>query len=243
MGRSWNESASTAGEEVTGMKILHVIDSLSRGGAEILLQQICAGQIRAGLEPSVYVCRRTPGKLETDFLDVGCHVYQSGIGNLNSPLQVIALARHLRQNPYHLVHVHLFPAQLWAAMAAALLPSFPPLITTEHSTWNRRRRSPLGPFDRLMYRRYRALICITDAVRESLWTWVQPDAPEIAVVVNGIDLLRVAVPNRSISEVEQHVLTIGSLCERKDHATLLRAIACVDGARLVLVGKGELDRK
>jgi glycosyltransferase involved in cell wall biosynthesis len=222
------------------MKILHIIDSLETGGAELLLKQICDGQIAQGMEPSVYVCRRHAGELDSSFRRARISLFESGCRQLKSPLQVIALARHFQRFRYDVVHVHLFPAQLWAALAAALVPLSCEFVTTEHNTWNRRREPIWRPLDRWMYRRYDAVICITDAVRANLRQWILPYRNELAVIPNGIDLTRfVAAPNRTNRKPDT-ILSVGSLSDRKDHATLLRAAGQLESVQVLIAGDGPL---
>src|SRR3712207_8356974 len=59
------------------------------------------------------------------------------------------LFRSLRGD-FDLIHVQLFPAQLWVALAARLGRLRTPLLTSEQNTHNRRRRWWFRPLDRWM---------------------------------------------------------------------------------------------
>jgi glycosyltransferase involved in cell wall biosynthesis len=224
------------------MRTLHVIDSLTTGGAEIMLKQICAAQFAAGIRPSVYVCRASESELGSNFVQPEIPLYKSGCNQLRSPVQVVRLARHLKRHRYDIIHVHLFPAQLWAALAALMVRNVCPIVTTEHNTWNRRRKPLFRALDKWMYRRFRAVICISEAVRTNLENWIGSDSCEFYVVLNGIDLTRFphGRPSFSPDRNELTILSVGSLCGRKDHATLLRALSRLKSGKVLLAGDGEL---
>jgi glycosyltransferase involved in cell wall biosynthesis len=234
------------------MRVLHAINSLATGGAEILLEQICRGQKLSGLHPSVFVFQPHPGKLESDFIRAGIPIHLSSCRQFAGVGHVISLAQHLRKHKYDVIHSHLFPSQLWVALAALLVPGLCPMVTTEHSTWTRRRK-PLvrlrdywmylpRMIDKWMYGRYRAIICISEAVRAIMVAWVDPYKYEFAVVPNGIDLSRFSAlsPQRFTETTDLVILSVGSLCYRKDYPTLLRALARVQQGNLVIVGDGQL---
>jgi glycosyltransferase involved in cell wall biosynthesis len=166
--------------------------------------------------------------------------------------QLTSLVRHLRTHEYDIIHSHLFPAQLWLALATFVVSGMAPVVTTEHNTWNRRRKPVLRLRDRwlylsrivdiLMYRRYRAVVCVSDAVRAAIVPWIGPKVSEFVVVMNGIDLGRFSGISSREFRVDQDlmILTVGTLCERKDYPTLLRALRRLPQGRLVIVGDGEM---
>ena len=89
---------------------------------------------------------------------------------------------------FDVVHVHLFPAQLWAALGGARLSKPVPLLTTEHGSSNYRRRWWLRAFDGWLYRQYTWILCNSEATAKSLIQWCPSTAPKVSVVHNGIPL-------------------------------------------------------
>jgi glycosyltransferase involved in cell wall biosynthesis len=160
---------------------------------------------------------------------------------------VFALMAHLRRFTYDILHVHLFPARLWVAMAAQKARTGAALITTEHSTFNRRRRPVFRPLDRWIYAQYRLIPCISSATEDSLVQWLPETAGKTRVCSNGIDLDAFAAMARvsrsellSLPEKTPIVLSVGRLAALKDHKTAIRALALVPGAHLVLAGDGPM---
>ena len=226
------------------MRILQIIDSLQLGGAEVLLRDLALQWKHEGLEVDVAVLRETGSTLESDLIGSGVRVIPTHAGGVYSLRQIRALARLLPD--YDLVHVHLFPAQIWAAMAAKLASVRAPLVTTEHSTLNaRRHKRRYQALDRWMFQQYHTVICISQATAEIMREWVPDIAGKLQVIANGVRIqrFREAAPasKKQVLGCEAPVIaSIGRFEPQKNHAGLLRAMHRVPDVHLVLIGEGEL---
>jgi glycosyltransferase involved in cell wall biosynthesis len=224
------------------MRVLQIIDSLHRGGAEVMLTGMAPRFRERGLTCDVVALLRTPSPLEHLLERENVNLRYTGVQRLYSPRQISPLAKLLRG--YDIAHVHLFPAQLWAVVAAARLKPSIPLVTTEHGTWNARRRWWFRPLDIWMYPHYKHIACISEATAEELIQWCPAVAEKISVIPNGIPLdafetARPAALPLLPSGVAKLVF-VGRFYIPKDHATLLRALTAVPNAHLLLVGDGPL---
>lgn len=229
------------------MKVLQVINTLALAGAETLVKDIVLGLRGHGVETDVYVLRRLHSPLEEDLKRAGVSLFGSTNLSVYSPKQVWSLAKHLSSHCYDLLHVHLFPAQLWAVIAAKFLNRRINLITTEHSTHNRRRRWYFRPLDQQMYRQYSQIACISDGTERALLNWLPTLAGKTHIVWNGVDVARFAWSNSlnktallGIQPGIPLVLCVGRLEEPKDHVTLLHAVSRLEDVHLALVGDGPL---
>jgi glycosyltransferase involved in cell wall biosynthesis len=222
------------------MRVLQVIDSLRIGGAEVLVRDLVPRFLRRGVDCKVLVLLRSASALEIGLEDAGVKILDTGNVPLYSPRQIPALAKRMRG--FDLVHVHLFPAQLWVAMAALEVRC--PLVTTEHNTWNARRRWWFRPVDEWMYSRYRQIACNSDATAEELIRWCPSVKGKVQVIPNGIPLevFANARPADSLGPGDgmTKAVFVGRFEPQKDHETLLRALAVVPDVHLFLLGDGPL---
>src|SRR3989441_33036 len=225
------------------MRVLQVINTLEPAGAETFLRDLTLGLARRGIEPTVYLLHSTGSALERSLGEAGIPMHCSPAGPPRSPRHVVALARHLSGHAYDVVHAHLFPSQLWAPLAARVAGIQTPLLTTEQSTRNRRRRLVFKPVDKWMYDHYAHVACVSHAAAEALARWIPAIAPRLLVIQNGIDTSRLdGAPRDDRKAVLGFdgpvVMMVGRFEPARDQATLLRAMRHLDKAHLVLVGDG-----
>jgi glycosyltransferase involved in cell wall biosynthesis len=232
------------------MKVLQVIDSLSLGGAEVLVAEMYSGLRKRGIECEYYLLRCNKTSLEQKLLLQGAVIHAPITVSVYSPIHILALRRHLRAFEYDVVHVHLFPAQLWAACGARAAHITTPLVTTEHSTQTRRRTRCYRLIDRWMYGQYRRVAAVSRATMDNLLTWLPKLRGKVTVCSNGVNVdafASAATADKqtlfSISADLQVVICVGRLETVKGHETLLHAINLVPDVVLALVGDGRLLRQ
>ena len=226
--------------------VLHVINSLGVGGAERLLSQLVTSQANLGQRVGVLILSSPIGCFAdfTDRVSTVATVYVS-THSLHDPRQIFDVTHAVRAFQPNVVHTHLFPAQLWSALASLLCDRAIAWVTTEHSTWNRRREVVLlKPFEQWIYNHYDRVISITDAVETALRTWVKLNESRLAVIPNGIDLSAFQSPERITKSGQAGftAITLARLEPAKDLVTLLNAVALASiDLRLRIVGDG-VDR-
>lgn len=236
------------------MKILHVITTIAKGGAESHLFELAKGQRARGHEVAVAYLRKAPyWQPALEALGISVHpLARRFYGDLRPLLRLKAVIRERRPD---VVHAHMPPAELYAA--AALLGDATPLITSKHNV----ARFYPGPFPaavgRFVGRRSAAFIAISAAVAGYL---TGPDlgvpAERVRTIPYGIDLqpydavdpARVQALRDSWG-VGADTLVIGTaarLVPQKALHILLGAFAQfraagTPAARLVIVGAGPLE--
>jgi glycosyltransferase involved in cell wall biosynthesis len=232
------------------MRRLQVIDSLALGGAEVLVSGMYMGFRERGINCEYYLLRAEQTPIERKLASQGGIIHAPLEAPVYSARHIWALQKHLRAFEYDIVHVHLFPAQLWAACGARLAGKATPLVTTEHNTENRRRKRWYRGIDRWMYGQYQRIASISPATTANLVKWLPEVQDKVVECPNGINFDAFASASRSgkeglfsLPESTIVVLCVASLDVRKGHDTLLRAVSLVPEIALVLVGDGPLSRE
>jgi glycosyltransferase involved in cell wall biosynthesis len=228
------------------MKVAHIITGLGMGGAE---QQLRLMLRHLPARCDVFTLT-APGSVGDGILADGHRVTHVGMtGNLDATV-VPLLVHLLREGRYDLVHTHLYRACLYGRLAARLA-GVRAVVATEHSLGDDSIEGrPLSFGVRALYLASERLGCATvavsDTVAQRLRRWGVP-ATRLHTVPNGIDArrfrfdpaARAATRARlGIPEGTFLVGGVGRLVPGKHFETLVRAVAVLPDARLLLAGDG-----
>ena len=226
------------------LKVLHVITSLRTGGAERLMVDLLPRLRERGLQVELAVFDGTA----TDFYSaleaqgIPIHALGMGVRAMHSPCCIPALRRLMRQ--FDVIHTHNTPCQFFVAIASVGMEQDPKLVTTEHSTMNRRRNSLLFRLlDKWMYGRYNKIIGVSDSTTLSLLNYLHGLQQPITIN-NGIavEAFHHATAAQDIMEAfRQNKRLVMSAAFRfpKDHETVIRALHLLpDDYHLLLAGDG-----
>lgn len=228
------------------MKILHIINSLEIGGAEKLIVDLVPRLRSSSNIIEVLLLNGIDTPLKQKLLSEGIHIVSLGTGiNIYNPWLSVKLIKYI--NKYDIVHVHLFPAQYWVAIAKVLSFSKVKLITTEHSTNNRRRNLFAFKYiDRFIYNQYSKIICISDSVTNNLSAHIDKKSTRIITISNGVNTLsyinakrvdRYEVLGKSITG--PLLVQVANFRKSKDQDTVIRAISILPNEyQLALMGDG-----
>jgi L-malate glycosyltransferase len=176
--------ADRAGLNMRRIKVLHLIKSLNRGGAETLLSEglrfadaerfeLSYGYFHPELDALV-------GELRATGATVTCF---DAPGRATMLLHARRIARHLREQRIGLLHCHMPLAGAVGRVAGRLAGV--PVVYTEHNKveWYRR---PTFWLNALTYRWQAHVIAVSESVRDSIDRYLRPVVP-VSVVRNGID--------------------------------------------------------
>ena len=222
------------------MKILHVITSLSTGGAEKLISEIAPRLRDKGHQVDVLAFDGADTAFKKVLIDKGIKVYSFGKGcNVYNPLFIIRLTKLMKN--YDIVHTHNTAPQLFAAIGSVLCSVV--LCTTEHTTSNRRRDWKWYAWiDKWMYSRYNKIICISNQAENNLCKYL-PKVKNVCTIFNGVDINRFhnAKPLDTLKSNKNVVVMVAGFRYQKDQDTLIKAFTHLDKDKyeLWLVGDGE----
>lgn len=238
------------------MKVLQVINVLARGGgAEKIVLDLTLSMKKKGIDVELLSVWNpyTIGKGE--FCNIlkqhNIPVHFLNESKLYSPINMHRYYKLIQNGNYDIVHAHLFPVLYYSGLVSWFIPKKTKFVYTEHSTNNRRRYLTIFKFfDRLIYKRYIKVVCITQVVEAALKKHLLN--VNSAIIPNGIDielfseampmLKRDIIPN--CTENNRFLLMNARLVDAKDHLTLFRAMKLLPiNVHLLLIGLGEHENK
>ncbi|MBD5356206.1 MAG: glycosyltransferase [Bacteroides sp.] len=234
------------------MKILHVAKGVGSGGVGQVVYDLAYTQKNEGNEVTVLTILKPTQKDNPQlFIEKGINIKVLRIhGSLD--ITIIPKLKKLFKQ-FDIVHVHLFPNQLYSAIAWRLLSikSRPILITTEHNTWNNRRKYNVFKYiDRWFYKYYHSIVSISPETEYQLNNWLHSDllSKKIITIYNGIDINKYQNPivtsnlrrELNIKSDTKIIVMVARMTHPKDPITLVKAIPNIPNVEIIFVGNGEL---
>jgi glycosyltransferase involved in cell wall biosynthesis len=230
------------------MKVLHLINTLSAGGAELQLLTLCRYLKRHGIE-SIVACLREyvqgSRSLRPDFEREGMRVITlraEGRYDLCFPGRLVGL---LRQEQPEILHTHLPRADFAGAVGHLLCPSIP-WICSVHDTYNGSWSAEWSlALCSLFWRRADGVIVISHAVKDWLVEERHVPPEKVTLIHYGIEpegFARRATDLRKTWSLEGRAVvgSIGRLEPRKAHDRLIKAMPAlleqVPNASLLIAG-------
>jgi len=231
------------------MKILHIITTLSSGGAEKMLVDIVKQMQKLDVLCEVLVLTKEENFFGYQLDELNIPVYYGETNKVYSLKNILFIREIINANVYDCIHTHLFASQLYTPIAIKISKNNIPLITTEHSTHNKRRDIKIFlPLDCWIYKQYERIIAVSADTKLNLTAYLPQTKEKTVVIENGIELERYKnassiekkLLNNRISEKDIIILMVAAMREQKDQETLIRASKLLPkDYRVVFVGDGE----
>jgi glycosyltransferase involved in cell wall biosynthesis len=230
-------------------RVVLLATGLERGGAETQVRELAARLAGRGWEVSVISLAalsnrdHVPERFSIPIYSLGL---RPGSANPLALARLLALLRRLRP---HILHAHLFHANL-VARAGRLLSPVPVVISTIHSLAESHHTSGNIRFRDWAYRATGVLtdatVCVCQAAADRHLAARAVTAARLHVIPNGVDTERfrpdAAARERTRRELglggEFVWLASGRLMWKKDYPTMLRAMARQAAGVLLVAGAG-----
>lgn len=235
------------------MKIIHVINGLTSGGAEKLVYEIAQGVNQNDISIEILCLSKKYDVYSKELLNHNIRVVHLSKHSVYNMCLLFDLLFFFAKNKYDCIHVHLFPALYYISVLKKIgfLKSF--TIYHEHNTENRRSKYKIFNYiDKFIYSSYNRIICISDAVKDRIVERKIVDSNKIIVIYNGINIQlcknAIAINRTKISNTIKDddilLIMIARFTAQKDHKTLIKSMKLLPSKyKLLLLGEGELMQK
>jgi len=212
------------------MKILHTAISLYPGGAEKLLVDSIPIYRQRGIDVDLLLLigDETPFYKQLKDRNITIHYFIKGnIKKAYNPFLIFHIIPYLKK--YDIIHVHLFPALYWVALAKRLSRSKIKLIFTEHNTNNKRiiKKGIWRFFDKFVYNEYDRIVSISPEVDTIIKNHLADKSDKFSIINNGIDISQyryVSTYDSNNIKDSRIILQVAGFREQKDQSTVIRAL-------------------
>jgi glycosyltransferase involved in cell wall biosynthesis len=234
------------------LNVLHVVDSLERGGLERVVVDLARAQQAAGGAPRVFCLYRTGGfaaELEGAGIPVLCGEKRAGLD-----LRTLWRLRCAVGRDCHVVHAHNLVPLYYAAAALRTRWRPPLLVDTCHDMGTRLADPRLRRLYLWAVPYTRRFAMVADAVHEVYVNGGLVPAARSTIIYNGIETRRFASSPEKRAAARARlgvpadvplIGAVGRLVPLKNHASLIRVmprlLARFPELRLALIGGGELE--
>jgi glycosyltransferase involved in cell wall biosynthesis len=223
------------------MKVVHLITTIERGGAENQLLILCQEQIKIGNQLTVLYLKGRP-ELEETFSKIG--VRSKKVAGNSLLTQICTFKRDLYRIKPDVVHAHLPRSELVAALSRTNFP----LVISRHNAEKFFNSAPsfFSSFlARFTSKRSDSGIAISKSVRDFLFELNEvARGKDFHIVMYGYPFTNIHKKlAKTMNPVKYRFLTIGRLVPQKDYPTLLKGLSLLAAQKtqfdLSILGEGE----
>jgi len=221
------------------IKVIHMADSLHRGGLEKVVAMIAHGLDREKFDVEIW-CMDSGGVIADELRKEDFSVTVWRINSYRNPINIFRLASRLRKNKTTIVHLHGFFCSVIGTVAA-VLAGVPVRIVHMHTTLHHFTRFDVIKH-RIVNRFIDKIIFISKSAHASSLQVGCGYQGKGMVIYNGVDGV---LPRNQTADKEKNVITmVASLNEHKGHTYLLKAIQYLvkefPDVNLWIIGQGPL---
>lgn len=172
------------------IKVLHLIKSLGRGGAEKLIPETAKIHDQHRFEFHCIYFFHQPDYIVDELEDAGIQVHLIPSGNLSLFFQVKKIRQYIHQHKIDIIHSHLPWAGILGRLVGRKLEI--PIIYTEHNTWDRYNKFSYWG-NRLTFKKQDVAIAVSNEVALSmelnlLFDPIKPHARlRVKTIPNGVN--------------------------------------------------------
>lgn len=217
------------------------------GGAEKLTLDLAKLGRAKGIIIDIYVLNNVETNLKLEAKKYNINIFNCGTNNYKSIKHFLWLIKN--RNKYDVIHSHLSYSQYYVALIR-LFDKNKKLITTEHSTFNERRKYKIFKvIEKNIYEAYNSIVVINDDNKLSMVKWQSSIENKIISIQNGIDIEKFTSGSKEkITDVilndksKKKILMVAAFRKEKNHELIINAMSRLDDDKvLILVGTGSKE--
>ena len=236
------------------IKVLHLIKSLGRGGAEKLIPETALVHDQEKFNFHCLYFYHQENNIVDELENAGIKVHLIPSGNLGLFFQVRRVSEFIKENEFDIIHAHLPWAGIMARFVGNLVNI--PIVYTEHNTWERYNKLSYWG-NRISFKKQDVAIAVSNEVAlsmrlNSIWDpYKRGGRMNLKVIQNGVnteEFVRMSDVRCQMSDVSipQNIPVIGIVAVFRDQKRLwlwvevaLRILETCPETHFLLVGDGE----
>ncbi|MBU3842004.1 MAG: glycosyltransferase [Candidatus Fusobacterium pullicola] len=226
------------------MKILHITNGIGVGGIASFIEELLYQLSLDRNNEITLLCleENKEGYREKKLEKVNV-IFLNQKSNFSFK-NIFKIRKLIKEND--IIHAHLFPAQHITVLANLFINK--PIVVTEHSTSNNRRKYLIFKIIEkyFIYQKYLKIVCVSQDVKNSLNNWIG-NFKNLLVIENGINISEYNYGKNirqqifpDIKENDKLICMIARFIYPKDHKTVVKAMEKLpDYIKCVFVGIGD----
>ena len=224
------------------LRVVHIITTIERGGAELQLLQTARSLKELGVSSSIVYLKGKP-ELSLQFKELGAELMD--LSNLSFSSKVLNLRKYVKERKFEIMHAHLPRSEVISYLAR--LGTSTKLIITRHNSeafWPEMPSALSSFISRLISCKASKVIVISNAVLDFIVRNKElksSSLKNVRLIYYGFNSPTSVPRKKKIPTLELKVGTVARLEPQKNLETLLRAMALVkehSNASLQIVGEG-----
>lgn len=198
------------------ISILHIIKSLGRGGAEMLLPETLNKHDKEKYKfHYIYFIPWKYQMVEAIEKEGGRVTCFSADNNVRILLKVRQLVSYIKEHNIQLIHCHL----PWAGIVGRLVGKITqvPVVYTEHNKWERYHRLTYY-LNKISFANQEKVIAVSNDVANSIKKHYHKDRPDVRVISNGINTEKYSISREISRDIRKELnvpgdaFVIGIIC-------------------------------
>lgn len=229
------------------LNVLHIIKSMARGGAEVLLDETNQAHDHNKLSLSYLHFHGAEQNIAKSLRDQSITVHSLGLPKFyHLPLVLYKVIKIIKVNNHDLIHAHLPLSGVIARLAAKFCKI--PVVYTEHNVVNS--YHPITHIlNKITYRLNNSIIAVSNSVGDSIHKHYGISKKRIKVLTNGVNTnkyVNKSVEKNDKDKIQSHIVigTVVVISEQKRLDIFLEIAAKIienkKNVRFVIVGDGPL---